>query len=265
MSQQINTVTLGDRLKCWGWGLRSKRHGKAVTYGFSDATGMPWAKEAGIPHGFSTMGRAWRYKHGFAKLGRLLANDYMLDAVGLKDGDAILDIGANNGDLALSLKLYGNTFDITAIEPSPSEFQCMEANYRAQFPDSDPTFGMYGLWNEEGEALKFYLSSSSADSSLIEPVEYSGTIDVPVKRLDSMIGDKQFKLMKLEAEGAEPEILEGAGERLRQFEWISADCGFERGVKAESTLPQVSGILHKHGFEMVSVRNKRFVVLFKRV
>ena len=46
---------------------------------------------------------------------------------------------------------------------------------------------------------------------------------------------KEIKLLKLEAEGAEPEILQGATE-FYQSEICSADVGAERGLKYETTI-----------------------------
>ena len=65
---------------------------------------------------------------------------------------------------------------------------------------------------------------------------------VPVDRLESYVSSK-IKLLKLEAEGAEPEILEGLGEKLNLVEYISADLGYERGVHCESTLVPVTNYL----------------------
>ena len=71
------------------------------------------------------------------------------------------------------------------------------------------------------------------------------------------------KCLKLEAEGAEPEILQGLGEKLKFIEYITADVGFERGETEESTLAEVSNFLIKNNFKMVAIGKRRFCVLFK--
>ena len=61
--------------------------------------------------------------------------------------------------------------------------------------------------------MSFYLSSATGDSSLIEPASFTEKIDVRVTTLDIFDQEnniKKCKLLKLEAEGSEPEILNGA-------------------------------------------------------
>ena len=72
------------------------------------------------------------------------------------------------------------------------------------------------------------MSSWEVDSSLIEPTQYDEVVTVAVKRLDSFL-TSHVKCLKLEAEGAESEILEGIGEKLDLIEYIAADLGFEGG------------------------------------
>ena len=70
-------------------------------------------------------------------------------------------------------------------------------------------------------------------------------------------------MLKLEAEGCEPEILEGLGKKLEKIEFISADLGFERGKNADSTLVPVTNYLLGRGFELVDVSHFRVCVLFR--
>jgi hypothetical protein len=68
-------------------------------------------------------------------------------------------------------------------------------------------------------------------------------------------------LLKLEAEGAEIEVIEGAERILSKTRYITADLGFER--KGKSTLPDVTNYLLQKGFEIVEFSSPRIVVLFK--
>ena len=141
------------------------------------------------------------------------------------DGDTFLDCGANVGDLKIWFDLNNINVNYIGFEPSPTEFNLLKENVYPHLVHN------VGLWKETGE-LKFFVSSQGADSSLIEPVSFEEIITVPVAKLEIFIGSK-VKMLKLEAEGAEPEILEGLGNKLNLIEYISADLGFERGVKCE--------------------------------
>ena len=73
----------------------------------------------------------------------------------------------------------------------------------------------------------------------------------------------KIKLLKLEAEGAEPEILLGGLKVLPQITYISADVGPERGLSYDTTLVQTVNILKDHGFELIKMGHPRIVCLFK--
>ncbi|MET1413008.1 FkbM family methyltransferase [Roseibium sp. HPY-6] len=195
------------------------------------------------------------YKDGLAPRALDLGKSYFLDRIDFVSGDVILDCGANVGDFYLWFLLKGIDVDYTGFEPSPVEFSCLRKNVNGK------TVHNIGLWNESGE-LTFYVSSQGADSSLIEPRHYDEKIVVETRRLDSLITGR-VKLLKLEAEGAEPEILEGIGEQLQDIEYITADLGYERGVAAESTLVPTINFLLARNFELVEVGRGRLCALFK--
>ena len=73
--------------------------------------------------------------------------------------------------------------------------------------------------------------------------------------------NKGRKLIVLaQAEGFEPEILEGALNTLNIIKYISIDCGFER--YGNSTFAQVSDFLIKHEFHLLDFNSNRHSMLF---
>jgi FkbM family methyltransferase len=196
------------------------------------------------------------YEWGVRERAESLADVYFLKKIDFKSGDVFYDCGANVGDLKLWFLF--NNIDVTYVgfEPSPIEFDCLKDNV---YPSKVHNVG---LWNEEGE-LKFYVSSQLADSSLIKPKEYDEVITSKVVRLETFIEGK-IKCLKLEAEGAEPEILEGIGdEKFDCIEYISADLGFERGIDEASTLVPVTNYLLQKGFELIDVSHGRVCALYR--
>jgi hypothetical protein len=97
---------------------------------------------------------------------------------------------------------------------------------------------------------------------LIKPKHYERVIKIPTIRLEDTI-EGPVKLLKLEAEGGEPEILEGLGERLADVHFITADLGYERGTLEESTLVPVVNFLLKRGFSIRAISHDRIVALFE--
>ena len=84
------------------------------------------------------------------------------------------------------------------------------------------------------------------------------------KRLDQLsFNTTKIKLLKLEAEGAEPEVLMGSENILRNIEYISADLGPERGSKNEETYPAVTDLLYKNNFSLIKINPERPTLLFR--
>jgi FkbM family methyltransferase len=180
-----------------------------------------------------------------------------LNHIKFAHGDLVVDCGANLGDLYLYFKEKEIEIDYFAFEPSELDFDCLRANVQSV----NSKLFKKGLFNKSGD-LSFYVSVSGADSSLINPGFYDKVETVDVIRLDSLAFDS-IKLFKVEAEGAEPEVLEGALGLLPKIDFISVDAGFERGEKHESTLVEVMNFLTAHNFELVALSHERVVALFR--
>lgn len=195
------------------------------------------------------------YEFGIKRRLDNLSASYFLDKINFSDGDIFVDCGANVGDLKCWFDFNGIQVDYIGFEPSPIEFQCLYENV------SPSTAHNLALSKENAE-IKFYISSQGADSSLIEPKSYEDIIVINGVRLDSYINTK-IKCLKLEAEGAEPEVLLGLGEKIKLIEFVTADLGFERGISCESTLVPVTNFLIKNNFELIDIDHDRVSALYR--
>ena len=197
------------------------------------------------------------YKKGLNARAIEIGKAYMLDEIDFLENDFIVDCGANVGDLLLYFKLKNYKISYLGIEPSPEEHSCLEINAK------DYMHSNIGLWNKKAEKT-FFVSSDGADSSLITPSTFDSKIDIKCDRLDNLLSDnKNVKLLKLEAEGAEPEVLDGASTILRNIEYISADLGPERGVDNLETYSEVTNLLYKNNFSLIKINPERLSVLYK--
>lgn len=200
--------------------------------------------------------RALNFARGIEQRAKKLGTDYLLENIEFDEGDIVIDCGANTGDFKLCFQHAGVNVRYIGIEPGPREYQVMQKNTAPS-----ETYNV-GLWNEDGE-MTFYVSSKGADSSLIEPPAYDSIIKVATRRLDRLVDFPRIKLLKIEAEGAEPEALEGASGLLDRIEYITADLGGERGLDQASTLAPVTNFLLSHGFELIAVNHQRIVALYR--
>jgi FkbM family methyltransferase len=195
-------------------------------------------------------------KRGIVRRTEILGETYFLPRIDFAPGDVVVDCGANVGELNYYFRVNDMAVEYIGIEPSPLEYSCLAKNVAPSETHN------VGLWDKDGE-LEFYVSSQMADSSLIEPPSFDEIIRVPTRRLDGLLPGRVIKLLKLEAEGAEPEAMAGCEGLLDSIEYISADLGFERGVDQTSTLGAVTNFLLARGFEIVANGRKRLTVLYR--
>ena len=153
------------------------------------------------------------YKKGLISRAETLNQLYLINNISFNDGDIIIDCGANNGDFYLIFK----KIHYIGIEPSPIEFSNLQNNIKNQ------TLINKALWKYKKEKMDFYIKSytgkSGGDSSLIEVNNYEQKIKIDTTTLDEIIEplNKNVKLIKVEGEGAEPEILEGLNKHLKKL------------------------------------------------
>lgn len=193
-------------------------------------------------------------KHRFRSLGEM----YFFDKITFEKDDIIVDCGANIGEIYNSLKIFTKySFQYFGFEPVKSEFQILKLN------SVNKIEGPFALF-DKNESSKLYIHIEGADSTLIEDTRYNQIEEVECIRLDSVIALKNnhIKLLKLEAEGAEMEVLIGCGEILKNIQYISADLGFELEQGTKSNEKEVSDFLLKNNFYKIA-SNSRHINLFK--
>lgn len=207
------------------------------------------------------------YCDGVKARGDVMGQTYFLNRVDFKDNDIIIDSGANIGDMLLYFQYKNIKVNYMGFEPSPEEYACLKDNVHPH-----KTYNI-GLWNKH-DKLNFFVSSNNADSSFIEPPRYDEIIEIDAVPLEKFV-NKRVRLLKVEAEGGEPEIIEGLGDKISLVDYITTDLSHERGVNQESTLNPVTNFLLKRGFSMETssmtqrnpalygLSNPRICVLYK--
>jgi len=190
------------------------------------------------------------YSYGPANRADSLAKTYNLDLINFLENDTIVDCGANFGDIYTWFKTKKLKIKYISFEPSLDEFKCIQLNCR------DQTNNQIALSNKIGQ-FDFYCKSDSGDSSLLEPANgFTKIIKIKTTTLDEYVERnklEKIKLFKVEAEGYEPEILEGAINTLPKIEFIAVDGSPERGLNADTTIEEVKNFLIKNNFKLVSI------------
>lgn len=244
--------------------LKIKKHKSYfILNELSDDITINWS----FPFKYRSRSRS-NYKYGLETRGYDLALSYNLDQLVFENNDIVIDCGANYGDLWLYFRFLEKSINYIAIEPGKDELKTLKRNIKdLNNSNINSEIHNFALGNENKETI-FYYAPQDADSSIIKPNIFSSTYKVKVKTLDTFFKEKSFnkkkiKLLKLEAEGFEPEIIIGGKNAIKNIEYIAADLGPERGFEQKVTLPDVTNFLLKNNFKIKSISNKRLTVLFE--
>jgi FkbM family methyltransferase len=184
------------------------------------------------------------YRQGLRSRLAQVASEYGVpEFVTVRPTDVVVDVGANIGEFAILCTHAGAM--VYALEPDINAFLCLARNVagRNVVPLN------IAAW-EEDRLERLHMATGSADSSLINPTNDSRP--VLALRLDTfaqLSGVGRVRLLKADVEGAEPEVLRGAESLLARTEYVSFDCGPERG--GESTLRECEQILVQAGFSVI--------------
>ena len=207
-------------------------------------------------------GRYNRYKRGIKRGIDALAFDYHLDKLKGLDGGTFIDCGANVGELGIWAQ--SRNMNYIAFEPEHLEADCCDRNnYNGQ------AFTIRkALWKET-TTLEFFHKADTADSSALSVSDYSEKTLVPAVSLDDHLDLSKLShpvILKLEAEGAEPEVLQGAEKFVTLADYVTVDCGYERGASQDHTFIEVNDVLTRNGFRAIAAQLRgRVTVLFENI
>lgn len=200
------------------------------------------------------------YRRGWAKrLERLSWQFGVGERVIVGPGDTVIDIGANIGEFSLAQAARGAR--VFAIEGDPRVYACLSRNIAGV---AEITAEQALIWNTE-ETLTFYSEPRKADSSIFKPMsdEAVEAISLPATMLDRFAerhGIDRVDLLKCDAEGAEPEVIEGARELLARTRQVAFDTGAER--LGEETSDDVERLLTGLGFSVSHEIRRRRKITF---
>jgi len=174
----------------------------------------------------------------------------------------LLDVGAANG-APPRWQPFGRVLNYVAVEPDPrSSGAVIDSNSRDFVSKKVIT---KGLWHENG-VVDLHLCRKPLTSSIYEPNHEllstfpdAARFDVLDKELMSVTTvdtiateyDMQFDAMKLDVQGAEFEVLRGAGTSLQNVLLVEAEVEFVPLYKGQPLVESVSNLLRTSGFELI--------------
>jgi FkbM family methyltransferase len=142
----------------------------------------------------------------------------------LKKGMVCLDVGANIGYFAfLESQKIGETGRVIAVEPAPTTFELFKKNINLQKIQNIDAYN-FAFNNIEG-SVDFFVSSSSNWSRIIgykntNHEDIGKTIKIVAHTIDNFLEEikiKRLDLIRIDLEGYEFEIFEGAKKTLEKL------------------------------------------------
>ena len=175
----------------------------------------------------------------------------------------VLDVGANAGQYARLLRRGGYRHAIVSFEPQSAAFRELEARAAR-----DPAWRAFNVALSDVEGTtRINLAGNSLSSSLLGMLpthaesapesSYVGSETVATRRLDGLLptlappGTPVF--LKIDTQGFELKVLEGAGEALRQVDTLELELSLVPLYEGAPLFAEMLGWLAARGYELVGL------------
>lgn len=160
----------------------------------------------------------------------------------------VIDIGANTGWFASNLGQVCRGVDITMIEANP--------NCEEQLSQTGFSYAIAALSKNSREKVKFFINKNDkvccGASFYKEDTEFYNDcveIEVDTHTLDEVeLYPQGIDLLKIDVQGSEKDILEGASETLKRTKNILLECSFSNYNIGSPQIEEVVECIKKIGF-----------------
>jgi len=178
------------------------------------------------------------------------STQYVIDI--LKEGDVILDIGANIGYYALlEAKLIGESGKVYAVEPVPGNFELLKKNTHLNDFKHIELFCL-GASDIDGETEMFLYDQANWSSMIARAgKESKNKIRVKTVTIDNFLADKQMpSFLRMDVEGFEGNILKGMKRTLENNKLNRIFIELHPHIMIEKEVIDTLAILKNNGFEI---------------
>lgn len=179
--------------------------------------------------------------------------------------DYLIDVGANEGQFAKGMRTLGYNGIINSFEPLSEVFDRLKKNAA-----SDPAWNVHNiaLGNKEGQQ-EINVSKNMVSSSLLEmlPDHVKRAPDsiviakenIQVRKLDSILDASTLIskniFLKLDVQGYEKFVLEGAMHSLKDIKLIQLEMALTPLYKGEALLSEMINYMDTLGYKLYNILN----------
>lgn len=175
----------------------------------------------------------------------------------------VFDVGAHHGHVAQAFREALPGCRVFAFEPFPDSFEKLRAN-TASDPSITPL--NFGLCDQVGKRT-FHSNPSSATNSLLSTdptgaatwgkglLETQATIELDFKTVDAVLeelGLPRIDILKLDVQGAEPLVMEGAARACREgrIGMVYSEIITQPTYAGQKRLDQALAVFYDRGFDL---------------
>lgn len=194
--------------------------------------------------------------HPLARRARLLRN-YQIDVV--------LDVGANTGQYAKQIRDLGYKGQIVSFEPVASalvelrEAARQDANWLIREHACGAIDGIQPINVAANSQSSSFLPMRPRHVEIYPGSQYVATEVVQVMRLDSIfdavVRPEAKTWLKMDVQGFEMQVLEGAACVLKRIDAVQAEISLEPLYVGETTLGNILDFMESYGFVLVGIES----------
>jgi FkbM family methyltransferase len=172
----------------------------------------------------------------------------------------VIDVGANVGQFAVACKRIFSGATVHSFEPLPECAAKLKQNVAKL---AGVRVYAIALGEQSGEVV-FHVNSHSHSSSILAlgdrhrrafpHAREMHTIKVPVSTLDLEMKSIPLEgpvLLKLDVQGYEPQVLEGATETLKRVDYVLLEASFRPMYEGERTFMEIARTMEEREFEFL--------------
>lgn len=167
----------------------------------------------------------------------------------LREGDFAIDAGANIGFFSLLMaKLVGPTGRVMAYEPGVNNLRKAIDNSVLN-PDCNIVVAPRALWSEK-VSIPFYLANDSGLNACVPSDETISESTVQTVTLDDEYNNMRLpKLIKIDVEGAELQVLKGAERMLRdRVQYITCEINEPALARFGTSQKELRSFMEYHNY-----------------
>jgi FkbM family methyltransferase len=167
-------------------------------------------------------------------------------------GDLAIDAGASIGfHTCVMSKLVGETGIVLAFEPQLASFQFLMHHVHNTNKMNNVLCIRQALWHEDVNNLKLYNHCDMGYSTFYEYFNTTSHEFVEGRMLDTLLVDEHPRILKIDCEGAEAEILLGARRHLTNgIDCIILEFNYQLLEKTGRDDKKIRSLMNSLGYDM---------------